>query len=343
VLLAIMFQESGFRARALPPRRKILWVLPGLRPSSAYGYSQALDATWQDYRDRTGNPKARRDDFEDTVQFVGWYASEIHRLTSISKDDASNLYLAYHDGPRGYSQGTYQSKTWLQAVARKVGKRAETYQRQFETCEPHLRRSNRFWIWLASSRDRLTLFRSLGRPRAAGKPGAQLGQHLIRHQTRHIGSEAEDFLDEAAREIGILLGWSHENGFEARIQSPIHESHLKLVLKIRHRPQASDDDPGRIRSHEIHQQAREALYPNFHALWNRLANHLDPFFRRKEWCLGVIEENSHDELVANGLAATDDVDMTIVNGIETANPYRSPNPQRPLTSPKLAVPTTIRP
>jgi hypothetical protein len=150
VMLAILYQESGFRARAVPPRRKILWVLPWLRPSSAYGYSQALDSTWQDYRDRTGSTKAKRDDFGDAVHFVGWYASEIHRMTSISKDDASNLYLAYHEGPRGYSRDTHQNKAWLRAAARKVEERAGTYQSQYETCEQRLRRQNRFRMWLAN-------------------------------------------------------------------------------------------------------------------------------------------------------------------------------------------------
>ena len=42
VQLAIIHQESRFRAKAKPPRRRILWIIPGPRPSSALGYTQAL-------------------------------------------------------------------------------------------------------------------------------------------------------------------------------------------------------------------------------------------------------------------------------------------------------------
>ncbi|MEM7585788.1 MAG: hypothetical protein AAF560_20530, partial [Acidobacteriota bacterium] len=72
VQMAVIFHESGFRAR-VRPRRKILWILPGPTRSSAYGYAQVLDATWQEFRDVTDNPKAARHRFSDVAQFIGWY------------------------------------------------------------------------------------------------------------------------------------------------------------------------------------------------------------------------------------------------------------------------------
>ena len=47
ILMATIYTESGFRPYARPPRQKILWVIPWKRPSSAYGYAQALDGTWK--------------------------------------------------------------------------------------------------------------------------------------------------------------------------------------------------------------------------------------------------------------------------------------------------------
>ncbi|MCB1809369.1 MAG: hypothetical protein KDJ99_30690, partial [Candidatus Competibacteraceae bacterium] len=67
VLLAFVRHESGFRATVRPPRKKILWFIPGPRPSSAYGYPQALDSTWDMYRQATGKRWAERDDFADAV------------------------------------------------------------------------------------------------------------------------------------------------------------------------------------------------------------------------------------------------------------------------------------
>lgn len=138
VQMAVIHQESHFRARARPPRRWYLWVIPGRRPTSAYGYAQAIDATWRQFQVSTGRPDADRHDFADAVHFVGWYGSEIHRLTGIEKDDAYNLYLAYHEGPAGYRRGSHQKKAWLLDVARWVGERARTYQRQYDGCAARL-------------------------------------------------------------------------------------------------------------------------------------------------------------------------------------------------------------
>lgn len=138
VQMAILYQESSFRARARPPRRWILWILPGPRPSTAFGYSQALDSTWDQYRERTDRPRAQRHRFKDAAHFMGWYLHEIHRLTKISRDDTYHLYLAYHDGPAGFLRGTHHGKPWLLKVARKVDGRSEAYQSQLDGCRDQL-------------------------------------------------------------------------------------------------------------------------------------------------------------------------------------------------------------
>lgn len=140
VQLAIIRQESGFRDDAKPPRRKLLWVIPWTRPSSAYGYGQIKDDTWDWYRDSTGNGWADRDDFEDVVDFIGWYCDITHRKLGVSKWDAYNQYLAYHEGHGGYQRRTYKQKKWLLKVARKVDNQAKAYREQLKTCADKLDR-----------------------------------------------------------------------------------------------------------------------------------------------------------------------------------------------------------
>ena len=55
VSMAFIQQESAFVARAKPPRTKIFGFIPGPRASSAVGYAQALDSTWEDYKEQSGN------------------------------------------------------------------------------------------------------------------------------------------------------------------------------------------------------------------------------------------------------------------------------------------------
>ena len=133
LLLAVIHQESRFRAQARPWWR-LLGLFPVAPASSAYGFGQATDGTWRDYRLATGRRGARRDDFADAVDFVGWYADVIHRTTRVAKDDAYHLYLAYHEGPGGFARGSHRGKPWLLGVARRVAERAALWDRDAARC-----------------------------------------------------------------------------------------------------------------------------------------------------------------------------------------------------------------
>ncbi|MBF0624666.1 MAG: lytic transglycosylase [Magnetococcales bacterium] len=135
VQLAIIHQESKFRHDARPPRDRLFWFIPWRRPSTAYGYAQALDDTWDWYKDKTGNDGADRDDFDDAVDFIGWYVRMSHSMLGIPTWDAYNQYLAYHEGHGGYARRTYLKKRWLLGVANKVKRNALRYQQQMELCE----------------------------------------------------------------------------------------------------------------------------------------------------------------------------------------------------------------
>lgn len=147
VMMAIIYQESRFKATAKPPRKKILGVIPGFRPSSAYGYSQAKKSTWKEYKSSAGRYGADRDDFADAIDFVGWYNKQSHRRSGISRKDPYRLYLAYHEGHGGYNRGSYRKKQWLLDVARKVERRSGTYQAQLQVCEEELKKDGWFFGW----------------------------------------------------------------------------------------------------------------------------------------------------------------------------------------------------
>jgi hypothetical protein len=134
VQLAILRQESSFRCDAKPPRTRIFGIIPWDRATSAYGYAQAIDSTWEHYQRQTGNPEALRDDFRAAVDFVGWYAHQTYTRLGIQKSDAYNQYLAYHEGHQGFRQQNHQDKAWLLGVARKVQGYADRYAAQLRQC-----------------------------------------------------------------------------------------------------------------------------------------------------------------------------------------------------------------
>lgn len=134
VQMATIHQESKFRGDARTPFRYVLGVIPMGRQSSAFGYSQALDGTWDEYVKETGKRRAKRDNIRDATDFMGWYMNKSKEKNGIALTDARNQYLAYHEGHTGYARGSYKSKSWLVRVAGNVETRAVLYASQLSRC-----------------------------------------------------------------------------------------------------------------------------------------------------------------------------------------------------------------
>ena len=138
VMMAIMHQESRFIDDAQPARDWFLGIVPLPRDSSAYGYAQAQDPVWEEYIEQSRNSGADRDNFEDAIDFIGWYTDGSQKRLKVSKWDAYGQYLAYHEGRGGYEKKTYEAKPWLKNVAKKVTLRATYYNQQLKTCKADL-------------------------------------------------------------------------------------------------------------------------------------------------------------------------------------------------------------
>jgi len=134
VQMSIIYYESRFRGDARTPHRYALGVIPLGRQSSAYGYAQALDGTWEHYKRSTGRRTARRDRIKDATDFMGWYMNRSLERNGIALTDTRRQYLAYHEGHTGYARGTYKKKTWLLKVAANAEARANKYQNQLARC-----------------------------------------------------------------------------------------------------------------------------------------------------------------------------------------------------------------
>ena len=116
------------------------------RRSSAYGYAQAQDPAWNDYRKDTGNWSHDRDDFGDAINFVGWYSDKTKSQLGISKWDAYSQYLAYHEGWGGFSKGSYKKKPQLLKVASRVQKKTQEYSSQLKRCQASLDKKTEGWF-----------------------------------------------------------------------------------------------------------------------------------------------------------------------------------------------------
>ncbi len=145
--IAIIKQESHFVQDARPPLETATGIIPWEHPTSAYGYSQALDGTWKEYIQATHFKDAKRTDFAYATDFIGWYSYQAYRQAGISPDNAYALYLAYHEGITGYQKKTYLSKHWLTDVARRVQLDKLQFDKQLKHCEATIPKPSVWNLW----------------------------------------------------------------------------------------------------------------------------------------------------------------------------------------------------
>ena len=138
IQLAIIKMESDFDWLAKPARQKIFKIIPYKRPSSSFGYSQAVKGTWEQYKKETGNKLATRARFKDSVDFIGWYTNKTETILKISKNNAFKQYLAYHEGWGNFKD--YKKNKKVIKLAKKVEKQSKIYKKQLLKCKKSLNR-----------------------------------------------------------------------------------------------------------------------------------------------------------------------------------------------------------
>jgi len=122
-ILAVIHQESRFKATA------------AARHSSAYGFAQVLDGTWNWYRKANKTKTADRTSFADSADFIGWYMAHAEERIGLPTHDVASHYLVYHEGHVGYRSGRWQAKPRLMNVAEKVARIASRYEEQLRGCD----------------------------------------------------------------------------------------------------------------------------------------------------------------------------------------------------------------
>ena len=139
IQLAIIKMESDFDWLAKPPRQKLFKIIPFKRPSSSFGYSQAVKGTWEQYKKETGNKVATRARFKDSVDFIGWYTKKTKNILNISQKDAFKQYIAYHEGWGNYKY--YKKNEKVINLAKRVEKQSSIYKKQLSQCDKRLSRN----------------------------------------------------------------------------------------------------------------------------------------------------------------------------------------------------------
>ena len=145
MILAFVNKESGFNRWAKPKRTRLFKIVPYKRPSSSFGYSQAVKKTWELYKTETDNPLALRTRFKDSVMFIGWYINKTNKINKISFNDSYRQYLNYYLGWGNYAKKTYKTDKKAIIFAKSVEKQSKIYESQLRECQKSL--NNKYIIF----------------------------------------------------------------------------------------------------------------------------------------------------------------------------------------------------
>ena len=140
-ILAVINKESAFKRFAKPKRTKLFKIIPYRRPSSSFGYSQAVKKTWELYKKENNKPVALRVSFKNSSDFIGWYFWKTNKINKISFTDTRNMYLNYYLGWGAYKAKAYQQDKKAIIFAKSVEKQAKIYRNQLLECESVLKKS----------------------------------------------------------------------------------------------------------------------------------------------------------------------------------------------------------
>ena len=138
IILAFVDKESGFNRWAKPKRTKLFKIIPYKRPSSSFGYSQAVKKTWEQYKKETDNPLALRTRFKDSVFFIGLYINKTNKINKVPYDDPYRQYLNYYLGWGSYSNQAYKTDKKAIILAKSVQKKSKIYKSQLKECQKSL-------------------------------------------------------------------------------------------------------------------------------------------------------------------------------------------------------------
>ena len=140
-ILAVINKESAFKRFAKPKRKKLFKIIPYRRPSSSFGYSQAVNKTWELYKKENNKPIALRVSFKNSSDFIGWYFWKTNKINKISFTDTRNMYLNYYLGWQAYKNKAYQKDKKAIIFAKSVEKQAKIYKNQLQECKSILKKN----------------------------------------------------------------------------------------------------------------------------------------------------------------------------------------------------------
>src|SRR5579863_2737725 len=132
-----------------------------------------------------------------------------------------------------------------------------------------------------------------------------------RHQPRDVSAQRSHLLHQVGADERMSFARQQKHGFDARVQTTVHQRHLQLVLVIGKRPDTAQDHIGRARRGVIDQQSFKRGHFNIRIRPHYFFEHLHPLRHRKQRPLGVVVENRDDQPLDQFAASRNQIQVPV--------------------------------
>lgn len=107
-----------------------------------------------------------------------------------------------------------------------------------------------------------------------------------------------------------------EYGLDLGSETPVHQSHLKLVFVIRNGANAAQNNARAAVGRIVDQEAVKGCDLDVGKAADYFIEHLDAFFDREKGLFFLVAQDRHQQLIEQGGAALDQIEMPIGDRVE---------------------------
>ncbi len=149
--------------------------------------------------------------------------------------------------------------------------------------------------------------------------GVQARHHNRRDKCADVAAELEDTLDQAGRNVRVLLRRLQKDCFQVGVQVAVHHGHLELVLVVRHGANAAENSGSAPLPGKIDKQAVKGGDGDVAEGRGDFRQHFRALFRCKQRpALAAVFQHRNNQRVEQTRAAGDDVQVAVRRRVKGA-------------------------
>src|SRR6056297_1723639 len=158
-------------------------------------------------------------------------------------------------------------------------------------------------------------------------PLSQPRQHRLRHERRHVATEAVDLADERRTRERVILARREEDGDRLLVEPLVRDRHAEFVVEVGHLPDPAHEPDGTELPRPLCDQPLEHHHVEPFPLvvgpaGDGFVDERDALLAREEGALVRVDRDGHFHAVEQAECAAEHVEVAVRDGVERAGVER---------------------